>query len=162
MPYGFIGQASRKYFTAVSDALSSAAEVHNRNPYSGSYSKTTPPPISARKNYSPKYPPDTAMSGGYPLGVGNHTNVVVDQVMYDETLQKIQIVNAKIAEELYNVAGQIEQMCETIYIVPSTLPKYLELVGKVKTSLDEFQTLVEEARICTYEFTQEILRIDSK
>lgn len=65
-----------------------------------------------------------------------------------------------IAEELYNIAIQIEEMCNTIYIVPATLPKYLAIVDKVKSSLGEFQSLAEQAGTKVYEFTGEIARID--
>lgn len=161
MPYGFIGEASRKVLTTASDALTNAAAVHNQNPYrSSSGGACAPPPLPVRNNHSAGNSPDTAMGGGYQTGVGNQTNVVVDQSAYDEILQKIQVTDARIAEDLYNLAVQIEQMCETIYIVPATLPKYLAIVDRVKGSLGEFQSLTEDARLRAHQLVEEMINID--
>lgn len=163
MPYGFIGKASEKYLTAVGDALSSAATVHDQNPYMDcTNSAAAPPTLPSRENYSAKHNPDTAMSGGYITGVGNQTNVVVGKQEYDEILQKIRAVDASIAEELYNIALQIESLCQTVYIVPATLPKYLAIVDKVKASLGEFQSLTEDARLNAHQFIDEIEQIDRR
>lgn len=163
MPYGFVGNASEKYLSSVSKALSSAHAVHNRDPYGGSAGGVcAPPALPSRNNHNAKHSPDSAMSGGYVTGVGNQSNVVVDQSTYDEILQKIHSADETIAESLYNVAVQIEEMCETIYIVPATLPKYLAIVDKVKASLEEFQSLTEQARMQAHEFVGEIMSIDGK
>ena len=159
MPYGFMGNAAQKYLSNVSDALSSAHSVHNVNPYKTKGS-TSPPSPPARNNYNAKHSPDSAMSGGYPVRVGNQSNVVVSEDTYTEILGRIRTTDSAIAEELYNIAAQIESMCETSYIVPATLPKYLAIVNNVKSSLGEFQSLAEQAGTKAYEFMDEIMRID--
>ena len=113
-------------------------------------------------NHKARHSPDSAMSGGYPLRVGNQSNIVVNEDAYAEILQKIRMTDSGIAEELYNIATQIEEMCQTIYIVPATLPKYLAIVANVKSSLGEFQSLAEQAGMKAYEFSSEIMRIDGQ
>jgi len=106
--------------------------------------------------------PDSAESGGYSTGIGNSSNVVVDGNTYDEILQRIRMIDAETAESMYNIAVQIEEMCQSIYIVPSTLPKYLAIVDKVKASLGEFQSLTDEARSFANGFVEEVTHIDGQ
>jgi len=163
MPYGFMGNAAKNYLTSVSNALSDAHTVHNQNPHGASGGGSpAPPPLPARNNHYVKDSPDSAMSGGYPLGIGNQSNVVVNEEMYAEILQKSRMMDSGIAEEIYNIAAQIEEMCKTVYIVPATLPKFLAIVEKMKSSLDEFQSLVERPGMKAYEFMEEIARYNNQ
>lgn len=163
MPYGFIGNACKTYLSNTNNAMLSAQAVNNRDPFGGSHGGSCPPPsIRVPCNQTLKNSPDSAMSGGYKTGLGNQSNVVVSEGAYAEILQKIRTTDSGIAEELYNIAVQIEEMCNTIYIVPATLPKYLAIVNKVKSSLGEFQSLAERTGIKAYEFMGEIVRIDGQ
>ena len=163
MPYGFIGNACKVYLSAIGSALTSAAAVHNQNPYNTAGNGVcAPPPLPVRNNHNPKSTPDMAMNGGFATGVGNQTNVVVNLDDYDKILQKIRITDAKFAEEIYSISEKIEEMCTSIYIVPSTLPKYLSILEQVKSSLGEFQSLTEEARSKMNQFVDEIIAIDEQ
>jgi len=159
MPQGFIGKASRRYLLTVGDAMSSAHAVHNRDPFGGQSHRIK---ISGRSNHSAPHSTDSAESGGYSTGIGNSSNVVVDGNTYDEILQRIRMIDAETAESMYNIAVQIEEMCQSIYIVPSTLPKYLAIVDKVKASLGEFQSLTDEARSFANGFVEEVTHIDGQ
>jgi len=66
MPHGFMGNAAHKYLSSVSSALSSAHAVHSKNPHGGGGS-VAPPALPMRNNVNAKNPPESAMSGGYPL-----------------------------------------------------------------------------------------------
>jgi len=160
MPYGFIGNAAKNYLSTIVNALSDAHAVHSKNPHVGSSGGAAPPPLPVRNNHQAKDSPESAMSGGYPLRIGNQSNIVVNEDAYAEILQKIRMTDSGIAEELYNIATQIEEMCKTIYVVPATLPKYLAIVESIKSSLDEFQSLAEQTGMQAYEFASEITRID--
>lgn len=163
MPDGFIGNSSKKYLTSVSEALSDAHAVHSKDPYNGaSGGDTPPPPLPSRSNQNAEYSPDTALSGGYSTGVGNETNVVLDQDMYEDILLRIRKTDSNIAERLHDIILEIEEMCETIYIVPSTLPKYLRIVDKVKASLSEFQSLSEQVENQSRSFVNEIVSVDGR
>ena len=164
MPGGFIGKACHKYLTTISTAMTSANVVHNKAPFDGMSGGATPPPaLPGTPDHNAPHLPEMAKSGGgYTTGVGNQSNIVVKPSEYNEVLQKIQMVDARIAEEIYNLAVQIEETCETIYIVPQMRPKYLEYTNRTKSSLSEFQTLADEARMRTHEFVGEIERIDGQ
>ena len=163
MPYGFIGNASKKYLTSVNDSLTSAHASHSKNPLAGrSFGKVGTPAMPGGDNHNAPYPPDSAVGGGYTTGVGNETNVVLEQSTYDEILQKIRKTDMETAENLYRIAEEIEKMCETIYIVPATLPKYLAIIDAVKASLNEFQSLTDASVVQTYQFVEDIMEIDGE
>ena len=158
MPYGFIGNAAKNYLTSVSGALSKAHAVHSKDPHGGGGRGV--PALPPRNNVNAQNSPESAMSGGYPLRVGNQSNIVVDEDIYIEIMQKIRITDSGIAEEIHSIATGIEEMCNTIYIVPATLPKYLAIVGNVKSSLGEFQSLAGQAGMKAHEFSGKIASID--
>ena len=161
MPYGFMGNSCGKYLSNVGGAITSANAVSGRDPLAGiGGGASAPPKITTPSPQTFNQSPDTATSGGYRTGVGNQSNVVVEEETYGEIFQRIRAVDSGIAEELYNIAAQIEQMCETDYVVPATLPKYLSLLGRVKGSLGEFQSLADKAGAKAYDFAGEIAMID--
>lgn len=161
MPYGFTGNASQKYLSNVGTALSGASTVCSKNPFDGvSTGACSPPPLSTQNYRTYNDSNLSAANGGYATNVGNQSNVVVNGDLSVEILQRIRAADAAIAEELYRIAVQIEDMCETIYIVPATLPRYLAIIDKVKASLGEFQSLAEQAGTKAYEFVGEITKID--
>jgi hypothetical protein len=142
-------------------ALSSAHTVHNRNPLQGvTVNRTTAPALPAGKNHSLAHTPDTAKSGGFKLGIGNNSNIAVSQNTYEQALNRASAFDRSMAEESYNLSVALEEMCSSIYVVPETLPKFLEIVGRIKSSLTEFQTVTDEARMHTHQFVSEIRRID--
>lgn len=161
MPRGFIGKASLTYFSTIHKALSSANEVHSRDPLRACSASRVPKPVlPERMNKVAPHAPEEAMSGGYVTKVGNSSNVVVDEDTYLEMIQMIRRIDLETAEALYRIATQIEEMCKTIYIAPSTSPKYLAAVEKVKASLNEFQTLTDRAVTHTYGFVDEMIQND--
>jgi len=162
MPHGFIGNASQKYLTEVGNAMASAHMVHGKNPLAGMGGMEAPPPtLATPSNLNLPHPSESSRSGGYATGIGNQSNVVVKPGEYAEVLGKMQLVNEQIAEEIFSIAAQLEEMCNTIYIVPFMKPKYLEYIGKVKAMLDEFQTLMDESRMAQQAHVDEITRIDN-
>ena len=161
MPSGFSGVACQKYLTMIGTAMTSAHSAHSSPPvFAGTESEAPPPALPATPNHNPPHSPETANMGGYSTGVGNQSNIVVKQNDYDEVLRKIQMTDAKIAEEIYNLAIQIEEMCETIYIVPQMRPKYLEYTIKAKSWLSAFQSLADDARTSGHQFVSEVVQID--
>ncbi|MCL1976198.1 MAG: hypothetical protein FWG61_08570 [Firmicutes bacterium] len=158
MPDGFVGKASQNYLEKVAAALIIAGEIHSHDPFSGISYKIVPPPgLPARINVEPPYDPASAMSGGYSTGVGNQTNIAVDRSIYTDALNKIRTTDEKAAEELYKVITQIEDLCETSYVLPKTLPKYLSILDYVKISLAEFRSLTDDAGTKTDSFVEEII-----
>ncbi len=163
MPNGFVGKSSQKYLEKVNKALSDSHTVHNKNPLDsipkGSFNTHN---MSMKYNYNAPYSPEEANYGSYITGVGSSSNIVISQNDYDEIIQNTRKVDSEIAEDLYRIAAQIEEMCNTIYIVPVTLPKYMEILNKVRSSLDEFQMLTDQTVMYTQSYVDEMMRIDAE
>jgi len=153
MPNGFVGNASHRYLSQISEAMESANTVHN-----------SPPAVafSAGSFHQVPHSPGSARSGGYVTGVGDQSNIVVKHSDYNEILGRIQSVDSKIAEECYNICVQIEEMCDTIYVVPIMKPKYVEYTNRIKACLAEFQSLTDDARMRTHQFVSDIVSIDNR
>ncbi|MDR2547074.1 MAG: hypothetical protein LBC96_06115 [Lachnospiraceae bacterium] len=152
MPQGFVGNASYKYLSAISEAMDAANSVHLFPP---SHARDT-----GNRTDLPHHP-DEAMSGSYNTKTSNQDNIVVNVAVYHEILEHIRVNNNKIAEEIHILCCRIEKMCSTIYIVPDTLPKYLDIVNRMKTMLYEFQTLPDESRVYFDEFLGDIIEHDA-
>jgi len=162
MPDGFIGEACEKYLSRVCRAMSCANAVLGKNPFAGvEVSRFAPPVMSAHKSHVASYAPDTAKAGSYATGVGNQLNIVVLQGAYEQALKKVQMIDSRMAEDIYRLSVQIEEMCETIYIVPETQKKCMEYTDKMKSSLREFELLTDEAIICTRQFADRIMSLGS-
>ena len=121
-----------------------------------------PPSLPARNNQKPPFSPDSANSGSHSTGTGNQTNIVVDNNTYDQILQKISSADEKAAQGFSNILAQIEDMCGTIYKVPKALPKYQELVNKVKSTMSDFQKVTAEAKSAASKYVNEITILDGK
>ena len=161
MPYGFIGNACLKFLSKADDAMASAHAVCSKNPFAGvPSSKTTLPVLPAYNKYVAEHTPDTAKSGGHTTGVGNQSNIVIDQDIYQDTLNKISTIDKKFAEDFYNLSVKIEEMCGAIYIVPDTSPKILASMERLKSSLGTFQELTNKAGTYAHEFVDQIMSID--
>ncbi len=106
------------------------------------------------------YGDDDLSSGSHITGRGNQSNIVIDKEEYDEVLRMLRSVDEATARSLYEASMKIEDFCSSIYIVPDTLPPYLSLLGKVKTSLSEYQALTEETSAFAVRFVNEILDMD--
>jgi hypothetical protein len=160
MPYGFVGKASKKYLEAAAKAVNAAGEVHSHYPFSGCSGRAVPPPsLPERRNQPLPYKPGDALSGGCPAGIGSQTNIAVSRGAYEDILGKIRMVDEKAAEELGNVMLEIEEMCAAAYIVPETLPRYLNIVDYVKNSLAEFRSLTEDSVDKAGSFVEKVINI---
>jgi len=142
MPNGFIGKPSLRYLKRVEDALLSASAVHSRDPFlSARQSMVRPPSLPARNNHRQPNEPNSAFSGSYITGIGNKTNIVVSDNDYNQVLHQIQSIDSAICDVLINVSQKIEEMCQTIYVVPRTRPRFLSMLSNVRGSLGEFRSL---------------------
>lgn len=186
MPRGFIGRTVESFFTETNQELTIAGQEHNQNPFEGDQnargasvsagdprrtppSETSDPSLSTNVN-PPRLPPvrnqrlpfqvESALTGGFSLGIGNSTNVVVDRDTYENVMRSVNTVDDRAGEDVYRTATAIEEMCANIYIVPRTVPRILEVTGRLKSSLGEFRSLTEDAIIQVRGFVNEVSEID--
>jgi len=147
MPYGFMGSASEKYLRNVDDALTKNNNTYDRNA-----------PDEEGLLKSP-YPPEEAFFGGYAVGVGNQSNIVVDQDAYSEILRRIQAADTNAIEDLNKISTEIDNLCSTDYIIPKTLHRYSDVLIRTKNTFKEFRSLTEDVEIRTRNYVQEILDV---
>jgi len=157
MPHGFIGKPSRSYLQAVENALTAAINVHSRNPFANLTRRdVAPPPVPVRNNHRAPHAPSEAMTGGFVTGIGNRSNIVVDFDTYSRTLQKIQATDEKTCEVLYEVALQIQEMCDTVFMLPRTRGRFLSILDRIKNSLSSFRMLTGDIEGNTRAFNADI------
>ena len=160
MPYGFLGKASEKCFEELADFLAVAEKAHNHKPFIGCYCPVVPPPaLPEPVNEPPPYDLADVKSGGHTTGVGNKTNIAADQRLYTDILNYIRETDAKAFTELYDVMLQINELCETDYILPLAQRRYLSIMNYVKDSLVEFLQLTNNAEVKINNFVEEIIDI---
>ena len=143
MPSGFIGNAARSYITATSDALSAAASANTH----GNSKGQSPVRVSE------------ANRGSFRTGVGNSSNIVVDSQTYNEALRMMDRIDDRMGELFYNISRELEDMCETSYVVPQTAPRFLHVCDSVKNSMSKFRSLTGDIEVCTNRFVSDITSI---
>ena len=150
MPRGFIGRPARAYLTE-------AAEAHNQ-----AVTRTTQAISRAqRRNINartlPFQPSDGA--GAALTGVGNSSNIVVSQQEYETIAHDICRADEDMGACLYNAACEIEKLCQTAFILPTAVPRCLNVSDTVKRSLGQFRTVTEEMALQSRRFAREITEV---
>jgi len=160
MPDGFRGNVADVYLTAVDNELAAAVIVHNTDPFRNlSSSVVAFPPLPHRANQTLPYPGSTAQTGSFSTGARNSSNIVVGQSEYDSILNHINQIDEDMATAIYDIALEIDDMCQTSYILPRTVPKCARVLDGIKSSLGDFRSLTEEALSQMRNFVQGILGI---
>ncbi|MDR2547765.1 MAG: hypothetical protein LBC96_09740 [Lachnospiraceae bacterium] len=152
MPYGFIGTTSHNYLSAITEALDIANSVHLRVPSHARNSGSID---------SIPYPSDTAFGGGHTTSPSTQDNIVHQPVTGFELIQRLQLLNTRLAEDIHHVCTKLEELCETVYIIPDTQSKFLDITIRLKSLLPEFESLADESRILLHRFTTELLDLDA-
>ena len=167
MPRGFSGATVKRFFEKTNEAMTKASEAHNRRPFENklqgeSDTDISMPTIREPINHTPPFSPEDAnpFNNNHKIGIGNRSNIVVEQSVYEEALKKIEETDHKAGEEIYKLCNTIEELCKTIYIVPETIPRVMEITARLKNSLPKFRELTEEVNIEVRKFIGEIGQID--
>lgn len=161
MPNGFLGASANNFIRETHRAMLTAVNAHNRKPFEGFSAGNVPlPRIEPGVNQRFPFSADDGLSGRHAVGIGNSSNVVVEQVTYEDSLRKVDMVDDQAGEEIYRAAMAIEEMCSSMYIVPETAPKIMAITNQIKNSLGRFRSLTEDVNIETRRFVNEIRHID--
>jgi len=119
---------------------------------------TFPEPTNHKLPFSPE--DADPFNDRHKTGVGNRSNIVVEQSVYEECMKKLEMVDDKAGEEIYKLCCTVEEMCKTIYIVPETIPRVMAITSRVKNSMPKFRELTEEVRLQVKKHVEEIGYID--
>ena len=157
MPNGFFGRPATAYLGAVSNANTEAAAA------SAQAAADTPAGINTRmREHRLPFSREEAAPGAigrFTTGRGDSSNIVAGQNEYEKISYAIDRADEKMGECLYNVAKEIEVMCQTSFIMPDVVPRCLNISGSVKNALNEYRELTEEALIQTRKYAREITDI---
>jgi len=143
MPNGFIGNAARSFLTSASTALSDAANntprgtMHGRNPV----------------------PPEQATRGTFRTRIGNSSNIVVDTHTTSEALNMMVRTDDRVSELFFEIATELEDICRSSYIVPRSVPRFLNTCDRVKGCMGRFREATGNAAEGTHRFLREITNI---
>jgi len=150
MPDGFIGNPAVTYLGKVTDAHRAAVSVASQSPAGA---PAGPEIIRLPHDIS------TANSGSFSLEYMNSGNIVVSQSEYDTAARMISELDDKKGQGIYETAGDIEHMNQTIFVLPSATPRILNISGTIKRSLGNFRAITEDMVMHTRSFAQEITSI---
>ncbi|MCL2574229.1 MAG: hypothetical protein FWE34_06750 [Defluviitaleaceae bacterium] len=159
MPRGFSGATVERFFKKTNEAMDKAAEAHSKNPLKGMPKGKIPlPRIQEGVNVKLPFEPGDANphSDRYKTGVGNSSNIIVEQTNYDDIAKKMDNADDKVGEMIYKMCCEVEQICSTIYTIPETNPKILSIAERIKDALPKFRELTENANIETRRFVREV------
>jgi len=158
MPRGFKGRAASAYLTKADQvhtrATTQAARIASNAPIS---SRVPARPIAARQ--LPFGPEEASSGGSIPTGRGNSSNIVVRESDYEAVSRLISQTDERIGECMYNIANEIEALCQTAFVLPDAVPRCLNISDSVKRSLNQFRSVTEDALIQTRRFAREITDI---
>ena len=150
MPNGFRGNPPAVYLGKVSEAHSVAVAAGNQAPAGA--------PHGPRVVRLP-HPPSTANSGSFSVGYNNSSNIVTSQSEYDTVARIVSEMDDGVGEAIYNISTEIEELCETIFVMPSTTPRILALAGTIKSSMGSFRSATEEMSASARMFASEIVSV---
>jgi len=156
MPNGFFGNAARSYMTRVTDARKDANDAAQQS------QDTVPPgtPGAALRERRLPFGPGDGTSGRYSIGHGNSSNIVVSQSQYDEIAWSIGKIDDAMGECIYKTAMEIEEMCETIFVMPDATEQCKNISQTVKGMLDHYVGLTEDIRMQARNFAREIVEAE--
>jgi len=150
MPNGFLGRPPQKYLTDVSQAHSRAANVSQQAPSSGP---------RVRPSRALPFVPGDANNGRFATGRGDSSNIVANQEDYEAITRYVSQIDDAISECIYRTTEEIEEICQTIFILPSVGPRCIEIAGKVKGMMGQFRSLSDDATQQTRNYAREITEI---
>jgi len=168
MPNGFSGRPAQRFFTMAGEAHTFAQNRLRRAPQIHEQTQSPQRLASARVNIEQgiqarerqlPFTPDDANSGRFTTGRGDSNNIVVIHGEYEAISHSADRIDEAIGECIYRVACEIEEMCQTIFIMPSVVRGCMNIADSVKGSLSQFRSLTFDTLLQARVFAQEIMDI---
>ena len=159
---GFHGNFAISFMGRANKAIEYAGKANKVDPFDERYRRRAivdPPPFSSPPEPPPPF--NEMLSGGSQrTGVGNSSNIVVEQSTYENVTKMADRVDDEAGAEIYKCCMEIEQMCQNTFVVPETISRILAITGQVKGSLGQFRSMTEEINIATRNFARNIIEAD--
>jgi len=149
----YLSQAKEAHTSATDNVTQTGEQLVTRAPGSANTASRF------RIRQLPFEPAEGASGASVPTGRGNSSNIVVSQQEYDSLTRMISQADYRVGECMYNVAKEIELLCQTVFMLPSAVPRCLNISDSVKNSLGEFCGVTEDCGLQTRGFTRAITDI---
>lgn len=86
-------------------------------------------------------------------------NIVVSQANYDAMARRLYQLDDSMGDCLYQCAKRVEEMCDTVFIMPAVGPRCKHIAGGVVECLGQLRTLTDDIGISAKKFAAEIVGI---
>jgi len=153
MPRGFMGRPATAFLTRIADAHTQAKDSSTR------ITSNAPSNAAVRERRLPFEPSEGNSGGMVPTGRGNSSNIAVSYDEYDYLSRMICNAEDKLGECLYQVACEIEELCNTSFILPDAAPRCLNISESVKQYMTDFRGVTQDSAIRIRQFADEITTI---
>jgi len=144
MPNGFAGVAAKAFLTAAHAAQDRTQEITEENDkqnqdIAGRTPRNRIQPV--RQAHVPLLPfePADALTGRFVTGHRNSTNIVVNRSEYATIARTLQQIDEDLGMCIYETAKEIEDMCNTIFVMPNVSPKCMEIACTVRESMSSYR-----------------------
>ena len=150
MPRGFSGRHAAAYLGKVSEAHANAVSTCSQTPEGA--------PPGPRQRRLP-YGLEDAYTGSFSTGRGDSSNIVASESEYEAICRTISQADDKIGECLHNTAAEINELCQTTFILPHAVPRCLNISESVNSILNEFRSVTDDSMMQTRKYVSEIINI---
>jgi len=127
----------------------------SQNPYPGGVRAPALQPVSNLSFDMPK-----SAEGSQARNIGTSANVVVEPEVFNHTLRRMDSIDDFVGGEVYNMLGEIEEICSTIFQVPATVERIKNVCNEVKRCLGPFRGVTDAVAIDTRQYVHAISDID--
>jgi len=146
MPNGFVGNAARRYLGDVNAA-------HTRAVSAG---RDVPENMTQVREARMPFMPEDANLGRASVGRGSSDNIVVSIADYNDVAHAICRIEDTIGQCMYRTTVEIEEMCRTIFVMPTVSPGCINIASEVKSCLGPMRSIPDDAAILVRNFAREI------
>jgi len=161
MPSGFAGRSAERFFETSNEAVLNASISHTQDPFRRLTERLVPfPELPQLPNQRFPFSVQSTRGGSHSVGVGRSTNLVVDPAIYGGALQRASQVDDQTGADLFRAVTMIEEMCESIFVVPETITRMTALSDEVKSCLRQFRPVAEEINVKARRYVDAIMEAD--
>jgi len=161
MPRSLTSKTSDRFASNTEEALSRSGAVHKKDPFQGMPSGDVPfPNMPSTINQNPETLRNAISGGLISRNVGNSSNIVVDPVVFNDSIRRMNSMDNHIGAEVHGLLREVEEMCATIFHVPAVARQIKNFCDEVTRHLGRFQDTTDSISIETKRFVGEMAQID--
>jgi len=155
MPNGFSGNAARSYLTQASRAQENAQDATRQA--QGDIPTNTRGALQRMRQLP--FDPEDANHGQFSTGRGDSSNLVADQLEYNEIANSISKMDDAMGYCVHQTATEIEQLCQTIFVMPGTAARCQDISQEVKNLLRMYAEISNDLLTATRNFAYDITEV---